>query len=90
MHRLGGKRVIERSSIHEYLHNSVRDPVDRLGFRLGRVSRGRWPDPHSADRGADFPSAALYSWATGGLNRVAGPGRGEPAVNIGRPQSGRV
>ena len=71
MHRLSGKEYRKRSSTHEYFHNPVRDSVDRLDLGLGCVSRGRWLDSPSADRGPDFVSSAFRQGPKRRLGYVA-------------------
>src|SRR3954468_20833780 len=62
------RKLFERSSNYEYFHHFVRDSVGGMDFRFRCVPRGRWIDPHSADRGPDFAGAALRSRAACGLN----------------------
>lgn len=84
MHRLSGKEYRKRSSTHEYFHNPVRDSVDRLDLGLGCVSRGRWLDSPSADRGPDFASSAFRQGPKRRLDYVGLPRNSRRSCRICR------
>lgn len=54
-------------------------------YRLGCVSCGRWLDPHSVDRGADFVGAALRSRPERGLNPILANLKDQAELHSRRP-----